>query len=107
MRPANNIKSCARLRIRLTPALAVLLSAITLVLCTATLASAQAVYPSWNYTGNLNNVRVSHTTMLLPNGRVLVAGGFGFDCPPSCGYLNSETALSNTECNDNIDPKEI
>src|SRR5438094_6895183 len=89
MCPSKNIESRARLRVNLTLTLAVLITAVTLVLWSVTLASAQAVYPSWSYTGNINNVRVSHTTTLLPNGKVLIAGGFGFDCPPSCGYLSS------------------
>jgi len=31
---------------------------------------------SWTVTGSLNNARASHTAILLPNGMVLVAGGF-------------------------------
>src|SRR6266513_2669048 len=31
---------------------------------------------TWTYTGSLNTVRRSHTATLLPNGMVLVAGGF-------------------------------
>src|SRR5207302_6314713 len=36
---------------------------------------AQVATPSWSYTGSLNTVRLGHTTTLLPNGKVLVAGG--------------------------------
>src|SRR6266403_4045029 len=31
---------------------------------------------TWTYTGSLNTVRREHTATLLPNGMVLVAGGF-------------------------------
>src|SRR6266516_744145 len=40
------------------------------------IASAQVATPGWTYTGSLNAIRRGHTATLLPNGKVLVAGGF-------------------------------
>jgi hypothetical protein len=70
-----NQTNYARHHVSLTLALVGLMCAATLVLGPARLASAQVVYPSWSYTGNLNTARSWHTATLLPNGNVLVAGG--------------------------------
>src|SRR5947208_6442989 len=48
---------------------------------------AQVATPSWSYTGNLNTARLFHTTTLLPNGKVLVAGGCN-----DAGCLNLDSA---------------
>jgi hypothetical protein len=39
---------------------------------------------TWTATGSLNAARLQHTATLLPNGKVLVAGGFS-----TAGFLNS------------------
>ena len=61
----------------LTLALLGLMSGATLVLEPVGLASAQVVGPSWSITGSLDTARYNHTATLLPNGKVLVAGGSG------------------------------
>ena len=75
MRRSNNIQNHARHRVGLILAIAGLMSAATLLLGTARVATAQTVYPSWSYTGSLNTGRERGTATLLPNGKVLAAGG--------------------------------
>ena len=74
----NNIQNHTRRYVVLILALVGLISAATLLLSPARLASAQAVAPSWNITGNLNTGRVNHTATLLQNGKVMVAGGSNY-----------------------------
>src|SRR5438128_10493623 len=59
----------------LTLSLIALMAVATLLLSPAKLASAQTVYPNWSITGDLNTARAVHTATLLPDGKVLVAGG--------------------------------
>ena len=66
--------------------LAALISGATLL---PELASAQTVTPNWSLTGDLNTARYAHTATLLPNGKVLVAGGAG---PNSCSSTPTSTA---------------
>ena len=70
-----NQRNQARHHVGLILAFVGLISGATLALKPARLASAQAVPPSWSFTGNLNAGRDSHTATLLPNGKVLMAGG--------------------------------
>ncbi|OLD25761.1 MAG: hypothetical protein AUJ04_07145 [Acidobacteria bacterium 13_1_40CM_3_55_6] len=70
----------ARHRVGLILAFLGLVSAVILISGPTRFASAQAVAPSWSYTGNLNTARFNVPATLLPSGKVLVAGG-GYDRP--------------------------
>jgi hypothetical protein len=78
-------RNYVRHHVGLILALVGLVGAAALVLGPAGVASAQAAAPSWSYTGNLNTARWGHTATLLPNGKVLVAGGYN----NTIGVLNS------------------
>jgi N-acetylneuraminic acid mutarotase len=73
-----NQRSQSRLRDGRLQGLAHLVNLIAVLFGAAILASSQVVPPSWTNTGNLNKARnFGHTETLLPNGKVLVAGGAG------------------------------
>src|SRR5436190_3561333 len=82
----------ARHHVGLILALVGLIGAATLLPGPARLASAQAVAPSWSYTGSLNTVRSGYTATLLPSGKVLVAGGIA--------PLNDRNSLNSAELYD-------
>src|SRR5438132_5501771 len=65
-------RSYARHHAGLILAIASLISAGALMPGTAKVASAQTVYPSWSYTGNLSTARADETATLLQNGKVLL-----------------------------------
>src|SRR5262245_25693487 len=71
-------------RVCLILALAGLLSVAALAPGPIGLALAQVVGPSWSLTGSLNTARTGHTATLLPNGKVLVAGGNPICWLPGC-----------------------
>jgi WD40 repeat protein len=65
----------ARHRVVLTKVLTGLIACVIALSASLGSAIAQTSSPSWTYTGNLNVRRGEHTATLLPNGKVLVAGG--------------------------------
>ncbi len=73
----------SRLRISRIVAIVGLIGAVNWLLGPASLCFAQTASPKWSFTGNLNTARNGHTATLLPNGKVLVSGGYGTD------YLSS------------------
>jgi Galactose oxidase, central domain/Domain of unknown function (DUF4214) len=70
-----NQRNHARHRVVLILALVGSISVATMLLGPARRVTAQAAFPSWTSTGNLNNDHHNHTATLLPNGNVLVAAG--------------------------------
>src|SRR5712671_4664769 len=54
-----------------------LVNTMLLVCLLASATNVQAQQPGWSVTGSLGTERTGHTTTLLANGKVLVAGGSG------------------------------
>jgi hypothetical protein len=63
------------LKSKLAAALAGLMSIASLVLLPRLVAEQTEPVPSWSMTGSLSSIRSGYTATLLPNGKVLVAGG--------------------------------
>jgi hypothetical protein len=69
-----------------TRSVTILATIITALVAFTSASDALAQGETWAATGSLNTARAWHTASLLPNGMVLVAGGFG---GPGPGILNS------------------
>jgi len=67
-----------------------LLSLLRIAVVLEPAALAQSADPYWTQTGDLNTPRYAHSATLLPNGKVLVAGGIG---PNSCSIPTSDAEL--------------
>jgi len=71
---------------------------------TSTLASAELYDPvtgTWSFTGNLNASRIFHSVTVLPDGRVLVTGGYTDNwVPANGGFAASPTSLNSAELYD-------
>ena len=73
---SDNQRNHTKRLLGLTLTLAALMTVTILV--SGPVALAQVTTPSWSNTGNLNTARWGHTATLLPNGKVLVAGGINW-----------------------------
>src|SRR6266496_3975769 len=71
-----------------TRSLTILATIITALVAFTSASDALAQGGTWAATGSLNTARVRHTASLLPNGMVLVAGGFD-----TSGFFTSSAEL--------------
>src|SRR6202140_915860 len=65
-----------------------------------TLASAEIYNPTtqtWTLTGSMTTPRYLHSASLLPNGQVLVAGGWASTCCSSNGQPGAQYPLTSSE----------